>query len=229
MNTTTTPNARTTTAPVRLGRLHGCEPDEPDWDNALAGNTWELDAEAGDETSVGDFLAHLEEASCLFDPHRPVQTYDLLAEWDRRGKPASDGPCADLIREAVRRSLAAGFDCYDSDTRTWVFSEEEPCADCSDEQRNGGDRFECDEEAAELVARGDLLNAANLLPTVIPDDRVRQAFGALLDAVEGWGGGETCMACDEAVSEDGSCATEDCVVNEARKVYDSAFPLDQEA
>lgn len=115
--------------PAILGRNHGFEPD--DVEDMVAGNTWELDEEAEDTTSIDDFLLTLDTIG--------IDTKDLRNEWQERGKPTSyEGGGLDLIERAVARAIRAGYDVYDSDTRTYVFEERKVCHDCED-----GDDSEC--------------------------------------------------------------------------------------
>lgn len=124
--TTSSPETMTNTQrPERLGRLHGCEPENAGDLAMLAGNVWSLDEQAGDTTSVDDFLQAL---------HRNgVPTEDLRQTWRQRDHPTSAGHCLDLIQAAVARALQAGFDAYDSDSITWIFQSPAQCDDNEDD------------------------------------------------------------------------------------------------
>lgn len=119
------PETMTNARPLRLGRLHVCEPENASGLPMLAGNTWALDEQAGDKTSVDDFLQGLHQNG--------VSTEDLRQTWRHRGQPTSSGPCRDLIQAAVARALQAGFDAHDSETLTWIFRNPAQCDDHEDD------------------------------------------------------------------------------------------------
>lgn len=123
MLSTTSPNLAK--GPKRLGRLHGSEPENAGDLPMVAGNIWALDEQAGDKTSVDDFLQRLHQNG--------VPTQDLREEWRRRGRPTSSGHCLDLIQAAIARALLAGFDAYDSDSTTWIFQSPTTCDDNEDD------------------------------------------------------------------------------------------------
>jgi len=143
----------------KTGRFHGCEPEEGDYDNMLAGYLWEADqfgfgeVESEEEEqkasreNLGRFIESCQEIE-------GVDVEDLQRKFLADPKLSAFNGGGAIIRECVRRCLAAGYDCYDSDTRTWVFPEPTECNSCEGCDEDG-DVSECMTDALTLIAKGD--------------------------------------------------------------------------
>lgn len=110
------------------GRSHECEPEEA-LEECLAGALWELEVLTEDEitewTIDRQMLNPLEEAG--------VDVSEVRREWEKAGKPSPWDGGAPYIGAAAEAARLAGFDIYDSDTRTWVFHEAVRCSTCAED------------------------------------------------------------------------------------------------
>lgn len=111
---------------AKPGKAHQCEPDGDGSENLLAGHLWEQDmyTDAPDDPlpTVADLLDTLTAEG--------VNVAAIRARWEAEGKPSPWDGGAPFITEAAEAARLAGFDVYESDTRTWVYREPVECDSC---------------------------------------------------------------------------------------------------